>query len=82
MTIPGVGPGLNPEYIGYQFQTGLIAFIILDVLFVSLRYLSRWLAHARLGIDDFLMVPAVICNLALAIAGMRKSEAVVNFFFF
>ena len=43
-----------------------IAFIILETIFVGLRYYSRYLIKAKLGIDDMLMVPALLSAVSVA----------------
>lgn len=55
------------------FATSII-FIVLNTLFFVLRFLSRKLVHdARLGPDDYLMIPAYIFNMACCAMGISES---------
>ena len=43
--------------------TGII-FMILPVLFVGLRFYARSISSIKLGIDDWMMIPAIIITIA------------------
>ena len=47
-----------------------IAFIVLDVFFVAIRFIARYLQRAPLGWDDYLIVIALINLLGLEIDGL------------
>lgn len=50
-----------------------ILYIVLDVFFVSLRFISRFIIRrSEIGWDDWLILPAFICNVAACAAGLRK----------
>lgn len=51
-----------------------IAFIVLNTLFVGLRFVARLLVKkAELGWDDWLLIPAYILNIGLCAAGIGES---------
>jgi hypothetical protein len=56
---------VSDAYIGNILQGVAIAFIVLAVVFVGLRYVSRYLKGMGLGLDDFLVLPALIFNITL-----------------
>ncbi|KAF7860817.1 hypothetical protein EAF04_008335 [Stromatinia cepivora] len=70
MSIPGVEPGLVPQYIGYQMQSTVIAFMVLSIVFVSLRFFARYVSGSRAGIDDILIIPAIVCYLGQGVTGL------------
>ncbi|OCL04356.1 hypothetical protein AOQ84DRAFT_346335 [Glonium stellatum] len=55
----------SSENIGNQLQNAAIAFIVLDTLFVSLRYVARYISGVRVGVDDFIIPLALIFNIGL-----------------
>jgi len=56
---------VSDAYSGNILQGVAIAFIILGVFFVGLRYVSRYIKGLSLGLDDFLILPALIFNITL-----------------
>ncbi|KAL9077050.1 MAG: hypothetical protein Q9161_000683 [Pseudevernia consocians] len=57
-----VPPSYAEEYSGDIVLRTAIAFIVLELTFVTLRYISRALGKLPAGPDDYLMIPAlVIC---------------------
>ena len=54
-----------PDDRGHQLQNTAIAFIVVETLFVGLRYVSRYLIRSRRGADDFLMPLAWLFNVGL-----------------
>ena len=62
---PAFPPGYAGEYIGYIARDVGIAFTVLEIAFVGLRYISQSMAHKRFGIDDFLILPGLILCLAI-----------------
>ena len=53
-------PGYAEEYSGDTLRNTAIAFIVLEITFVILRYISRALGKVSRGIDDYLMIPALV----------------------
>ena len=53
------------EYNGYHLRNVAIAFIVLEVFFVGLRYVARYISRAPTGLDDIFMIPSLITNLGL-----------------
>ncbi|ESZ91059.1 hypothetical protein SBOR_8553 [Sclerotinia borealis F-4128] len=70
MSFLGVEPGLVPQYVGYQMQTTVIAFMVLGIVFVSLRLFARYVSGSRMGIDDILILPAIVCYLGQRVTGL------------
>jgi len=64
-------PQLTPEYcqadIGYQASRCAIAFIVIDLLTVGLRFLARHITKTRLGWDDRLLLPALCAILGVCV---------------
>lgn len=76
MSIPLVDPGQMPQYMGYQMQTTVITFMVLGIVFVSLRFISRYVSGSRMGIDDILIIPAFVCCLGQGVTGLCESCAI------
>ncbi|KAF7917047.1 uncharacterized protein EAE97_012067 [Botrytis byssoidea] len=64
---PRFSPGYEDEYIGNVLVNVIIAFTILEIIFVALRYLAQRIGHKPIGIDDWLVLPALIFNLGVII---------------
>ena len=62
---PRLPPGYAEEYSGDRLRDTAIAFIVLEVGFVTLRYISRALGKLPIGIDDYLMIPALVVCLGV-----------------
>ena len=56
------------EYHGKPIKVVAILFIVLDTVFVGLRFLSRQLQTAKYGWDDYLIIPAWLSAVGLMIA--------------
>ena len=63
----GNGPH-EPDYfrqdIGSKLVGASIAVITLDIIFVSLRFVSRRLGRIKEGWDGVFIYPALVCNIA------------------
>ena len=57
---PRLPPGYAEGYSGGRLRDTAIAFIVLEVGFVTLRYVSRALGKLPLGVNDYLMIPALV----------------------
>jgi hypothetical protein len=66
MSNPYYYPSYNPYPSSVLVGTGIL-FIIVPVFAVSLRFYARLTTTARLGIDDWITLPAVVLCVALAI---------------
>ncbi len=66
MANPYYQPNYNPYPSSVLIGTGIL-FIIVPVAAVSLRFYARLTTTARLGIDDWLALPAVLLCVAIAI---------------
>lgn len=66
MSNPYYEPSYNPYPSSVLIGTGIL-FIIVPVAAVSLRFYARLSTAARLGIDDWLAIPAVVMCVAIAI---------------
>lgn len=67
---------LSNNYIGYKLTTVAIVFLVLEVAFVALRFLARYLARAPFGLDDFFIVPALLFCWGICILAIRMSIAI------
>lgn len=62
---PSFPPGYADEYIGNPPFGVAIAFIVLEVIAVGLRFLARRIGRVAWGADDTLIIPGAILCLAL-----------------
>jgi hypothetical protein len=67
---------LSPEYLreysGHQLTVAAIVFIPLNIIFVAIRFFSRHLTKAPLGLDDILIIPGLILCVTLSILALCK----------
>ena len=56
-------PGYLEENVGYKVVITAIVFILLDSLFVILRYVARHLGRVPAGLDDYLIAAAWVVGL-------------------
>ena len=66
MSNPYYTPSYNPYTSPVLIGTGIL-FIIIPVAAVTVRFYARLSTAARLGIDDWLVIPAVVLCVAIAI---------------
>lgn len=64
-TIPDGTP-----YIGYQLKAVAISFTVLEIIFVGLRYVAQRLNRRPFGIDDWLILPALVLCIGLNISAL------------
>ena len=62
------------EYIGKRLVGVAVVIILLNTLFVTLRYWSRYLQKAPFGWDDILILPSYISCLGSCICGIRENS--------
>jgi len=78
VTFPDVRT-LPPSYFtadrGHILKGVSIAFIVLEVLAFGLRAHARRIKRVAFGWDDVIMIPALLCNLALCIISYGKFSA-------
>ena len=60
------------EYRGANLLCVAIVFIPIEILFVSLRYYSRYLIKTPTGIDDILALPSLIACLNVNVLAISK----------
>lgn len=61
------------SYTGDTLRDVDIAFCVIETVFITLRYLSRWVGKTPWGIDDYLMLPAFIFCMGLNTLSFRMS---------
>jgi hypothetical protein len=67
---------LDSEYTGNGLVAAAIVFIILEGVLVTMRFMSRSIAGTPWGLDDTLMIPALIFCWAICVhAGISKFES-------
>ena len=59
-------PGYAQEDNSHSLYAVAIVFIILEILFFSLRTYGRYLTNAKIGVDDVLMIPALLTVIGAA----------------
>lgn len=74
-------PGFPPEYIqqdasGHVVRVA-VAFIVLELLLVALRFVSRSVSKTHSGLDDVLIVPALVFCLGICILAISKPSNLV-----
>ena len=62
---PMFPPGYLEQYIGHQLVQFATAFIVINIFFVTLRYVARYVSKTPVGLDDYLMIPGLIGGVAL-----------------
>ena len=71
-------PTFPPEYakedIGYITRNVSIAFIVLELVFVGLRYLAQHMAGEKSGVDDILMLPSLILCLGMDVSALGHTR--------
>ena len=71
-------PTLTPEYIaeysGGQLVTVAIAFIPILLLFVALRFYSRYLIKAPHGLDDYLVLVSLVFQIGASAVALCESD--------
>ena len=50
----------SDDYIGYKLTTLAICFLVIEAVFVALRFLARNIAKTPWGLDDFFILPALL----------------------
>ena len=58
-------PAYVAEFSGNKLVNVCVAFIPVQIFFVVLRYISRYLGKVPMGIDDWLILPSLASNLIL-----------------
>lgn len=58
------------EYSGNRCINTAAAFIVLEVLVAMMRFYAKSLTEASLGLDDYLLILALISNLAVCALGI------------
>lgn len=58
------------EYTGNRCINTAAAFIVLEVLVAMMRFYAKNFTEAPLGLDDYLLIPALVSNLALCALGI------------
>ena len=53
-------PQYLEAYIGHELVAVAVMFIVLDIICVTLRISARHLSKARLGLDDYLIIPSLM----------------------
>lgn len=65
MSATSFPPGYLEAYCGAKLMHTGIAFIPLEIFFVLVRYYARYLSETSWRLDDALILPSLIFNLAL-----------------
>jgi hypothetical protein len=60
----------NQEYCGNKLVTISIVFIILNSVFVILRFYARSITKAAYGWDDYLIIASFISNVSLCVVSI------------
>jgi hypothetical protein len=65
------------EYNGSQLVGTSIAFLILNPIFVGLRFYARHTTKAKTGYDDYLVIPALVINMILDISNIGEILTII-----
>ena len=65
-------PSYMSAYSGDKLRDVTAAFIALETIFVSLRYMSQKVGRKPFGLDDWLMIPAFITNLGVCVSAIGQ----------
>lgn len=68
----GFAPGYAEEDIGSRVLIAACVFIVLEIGFVALRCVARLKFGAKWGVDDYLVIPALIFCLGICVIGIGK----------
>ena len=68
-----LSPQYLEAYIGHELVAVAVMFIVLDIICVALRITARYLSKTSIGLDDYLVVPALIFCVALCAVSMGES---------
>ncbi|KAI1192401.1 hypothetical protein F5X97DRAFT_340602 [Nemania serpens] len=60
-------PGYEEEDIGQHTLAVAVLFIVLDITIVALRFITRSVYKTRLGVDDALIIPALIFAVGICV---------------
>lgn len=72
MALPGTLP--PHESRAHTLVATLIAFLVLDCIFVALRFWSRRLQWTKFRADDYFVVAALVVIIAYFITAIRKKK--------
>lgn len=64
--------GYLNEYCGGQLIGNAVSFIVLELVFAGVRFWAHKRQRRNWGVDDWLMVPALLANLCVCITGIGK----------
>ena len=67
-----IPPERMREYSGDVLRDVAIAFTVLEIAAITLRYVSLWVSKKRFGPDDILAVPALLFCLGMNIVSLCK----------
>jgi hypothetical protein len=73
LTAADFPPGYFEEYSGNSLEGISIAFIVLGVAFVTLRFMSRRYTKIQGALDDTLILLALVSNISLCGLSLGKS---------
>ncbi|RAL16068.1 uncharacterized protein BO97DRAFT_421305 [Aspergillus homomorphus CBS 101889] len=63
-------PGYLDEFCGVQLIAVAVTLIILEVIFATVRFAVQMRQGRKWGVDDWLMLPALLANICLCISGI------------
>lgn len=73
---------LSPEYLNAYRGTGLLAvaifFIPLLLIFVGLRFYCRHLTRTKWGVDDYLVLASLFCQIGASVIAICKQISKVT----
>ena len=62
----------SDDHIGNKLTTLAICFIVIEAVLVALRFLARHITKTSWGLDDFLILPALLCCWGVCIHSIGK----------
>jgi hypothetical protein len=70
------------EYNGHLIISWTLAFIVLQTLFLTLRFYSRYIAKVVWGVDDTLLIAGALFSYALQSCALGESLHNTSFFLY
>lgn len=74
MDAPSFPPGYVEASIGGTTLAVAIAFIVLEITIVALRFIVRYLSKVRTGLDDALIIPALVFCVGVCVLAIGKQK--------
>jgi len=72
MSMPNFPPGYVDENVGPHVVGVAVAFIVLEIFLVAMRFTSRYLNKIPIGLDDIFIIPSLVFCLGICALAIGK----------